>query len=104
MPNFDFIEDIDFRKSSELAYIAISELYLWNWLKLYNPPDNCFLFNLHQNLIEIEDKLFQNGDIHSGASFSIVMQNMKYIAIYGFENWKEYNMQNLIYPKIINNI
>jgi hypothetical protein len=96
--DFDFIEDLDFRNSFYLAYNIISELYLWNWLRLYKPPNNSFLFCNHQNLIEIEDKLFKSGDIHSGASFNVLMQNMKYISLHGFDMWKEQQLKNLIHP------
>ena len=66
---------------------AITKLDLWNWLAGFTPKrTEGWMFTTHPNIEKIssEMKLF---DAHSGASFAVTLQNMKYIAMVGWPSY-----------------
>lgn len=86
--DFGFIEDVDIRKSMEMAFISITELNFWECLSNYKPPKDSFIYDINNPyLIALEERLYQKGEIHSGASFALVMNAMYYIAKHGWNKW-----------------
>jgi hypothetical protein len=85
--DFSFVEDKDIRKSMEIAYESITELSFWDWLSTYRPPHNSFMYDINPYVVAIEERLTQKGEVHSGASFALVMNAMQYIARHGWDKW-----------------
>ncbi len=79
----------DYLKS---AHQTISRCELWNWLRNFEPQEGKgFMFSEGVSELErLKDELFKdpvNGG-HSGASYSITMRNMEYIAKNGYSAYK----------------
>ena len=95
--DFSFIVDEDVRRSLGLAMEVLDTLKLWKWLALYEMHNGSFVFDtdVDGNLKRIEDALFERGDVHSGASFAIVMNHMRIIARIGWEDYVIRNVDDL---------
>lgn len=69
------------------AYDAITQLNLWEWLRVFTPhPNEGFMFTNHPNLDMISEALQSDG--HSGGSFAATMRVMEMIAKSG--GWDAY--------------
>jgi hypothetical protein len=88
---FYFIRDSWERKMLENAYQAISELELWDWLKMYEPGERGFMCSDDDNILIISEKmqLLPNPPNHSGSSFGYIMRTMEYIAKTSLDKLKE---------------
>lgn len=92
---FEFVNSRMMKTVLEDAYLAVTEMELWEYLRdntfesftFYDGPNRA----LHQQLLEKADR----SGLHSGASFGITMRNMEKIAKFGFEHWKrEYRLHS----------
>ena len=88
---FDFISDSDERRMIENGYQAVSELELWEWLKMYEPDKYGFMFSSHENISHIGQKMQElpNYPNHSGSSFGHSMRILQYIAKAGLEKFRQ---------------
>jgi hypothetical protein len=86
----DFIDDNDIKRSLRIGIDALNELDLWDWLRSFTLCNEMFVMKSHENLDRIEKYMFDHDDIHSGASFSLIMRNLKMIANYGWTTFVEY--------------
>ena len=85
---FDFI-DISDRIMFTTAHFAISLLELWDYMKK-DPGDEGYMFSNDDEVARISDKILYLGyDGHSGASFGCVMRSMQFIAIHGYDSFRE---------------
>lgn len=83
---FDFIKNPRSRAAMEDAYNAITNLDMWDWIKLNPPPRHVgYMFWSDPNLDMISGKLTFK---HSGASFGCVMRQMQQISKHGLEQYK----------------
>lgn len=91
---FEFIRDTWERQMIENGYQSITELELWDWLKLYEPDDTRFMWSTHDNILIISEKMqsLPNPPNHSGSSFGHIMRIMEYIAKNGLEQFKNERM------------
>ena len=84
--SFDFITDESTRTMMETAYHAVNQLELWDYLRGHS---GSFMFSGNKNVDRIYEKIEEFGyEGHSGASFGITLQTIKYIADYGFQAFK----------------
>ena len=84
--NFDFIKNEDDRIMIETAYNAVNQLELWDYLRCHC---GSFMFSTNKNVDRIYNKIEELGYCgHSGASFGLTLQTIKYIADHGFEEFK----------------
>lgn len=85
---FEFIRDTWERQMIENGYQSITELELWDWLKLYEPDG--FMCSTNDNILIISEKMqsLPNPPNHSGSSFGHIMRIMEYIAKNGLEQFK----------------
>jgi len=81
---FEYIQNINDRKMLSSAYDAITITETWDFIK------NLYEFNNYPELNRIMHKIEELGYYgHSGISFIMVINSMKYIAIYGEKSFKE---------------
>ena len=67
-----------------------NRLQIWEWFRDENPPDNKgYMYWDHENVNAITQGLDNNN--HSGASFSMCMRQMQFIAKNSWEEWNEQN-------------
>lgn len=84
--NFDFITNRHDRIMIETAYQAVNQLEMWDCLRKHS---DSFMFSFDPRIERIYYKIEELGYYgHSGGSFGETLQNMKYIASYGFEDFK----------------
>jgi hypothetical protein len=84
--SFDFISDEFTRIMIETAYQAVNQLELWDYLRGHH---GSFMYSSNRNVEKIYRKIEELGYYgHSGASFGITLQMIKYIADHGFEAFK----------------
>jgi hypothetical protein len=84
--SFDFISDESTRTMIETAYHAVNHLELWDYLRRHQ---GSFMFSGNRNVDRIYRKIEELGYTgHSGASFGITLQTIKYIADHGFQAFK----------------
>lgn len=90
--SFDFIT----QEYSDGAYYrnahwAITQTEMWNWLHSFSLGEKeSFMFCTHPNLKIIEQKMYEQeiAHYHSGASFGITMRQMQYIAMHGYNAFR----------------
>jgi len=83
---FNFISETD-RIMYETAFIAITQLELWDFMK--NFSGESFMFSNQPEISQIHTKIKQVGyDGHSGGSFGFIMRIMQYIAINGIDQFQ----------------
>jgi hypothetical protein len=81
--NFDFISDESTRTMIETAYNAVNQLELWNYMQSHQ---GSFMFSGNRNVDRIYNRIEELGYTgHSGASFGITLQTIKFIADHGFQ-------------------
>ena len=85
---FDFISNPYNKEMIATAYEAIHQLELWQFMKTYNKGFECATDHQFYIIYEKIEELGYNG--HSGVSFSLTLNEMKKIADYGIEIYKEY--------------
>jgi hypothetical protein len=88
---FEFTDDWS-RSYFQSAHKAITRCELWDWLRNFEPEkDKGFMFTRDvPELDRLREELAKdpiNGG-HSGASYSITMRNMEYIAKNGYNAFK----------------
>lgn len=89
-----FIKDEDIRRSIKIGIDALNDLDLWEWLSgfsLYSDNET-FAMKNHENLDRIEEYMSDHGDIHSGASFGLIIRTLQMIAKYGWSTYVDYYM------------
>lgn len=91
--HIDFIADPDIRKSLKIGIDALNDLDLWEWLAATTLYNEMFVMINHPNLNKIEQYMSDHDDIHSGASFGLIMRNLKIISNYGWTIFVEYSTQ-----------
>jgi hypothetical protein len=70
----------------ETAYNAVNQLELWDYLQSHQ---GSFMFSGNRNVDRIYNKIEELGYTgHSGASFGITLQTIKYIADHGFQAFR----------------
>lgn len=63
------------------AYNTITNLDKWDFIKDYEPPQNCgFLFDNNNDIISIMNEINNDYPYHSGSSLACTMRIMKEIA------------------------
>jgi len=92
IPDLLFIDNKEHREMIGSAMWAITQLELWDWLKTSDVKS--FMFDNHKNIDLIGNKIMERYNGHSGSSFSYTMRMMVYIATNGFENFKQYIIDN----------
>lgn len=87
--DFSFIRSFWDRKMLTNAYNAIDRLEKWEWLRTVDIPFG-FTGLTDPVLDEITNEMAKEevGRDHSGCSFGITMQNMRYIARHSFETFR----------------
>lgn len=84
---FEFIDN-DYHIMYTTAHAAISQLELWDYMK---KDTESYMFSDDQEVNRIYAKIEQLGyNGHSGASFGCIMRAMQYIALNGYDKYKEY--------------
>lgn len=78
--------------SYQNMYNAITELKLWDFMKRDPPPNLGYSFWNTPEIRLISNAVDQDG--HSGASFSICMRKMQYIAKHGWKKFAELTSPN----------
>lgn len=90
--NFDFITSECDRIMIETAYQAVTQLEMWDYLHNHS---GSFMFSSNSKIERIYYKIEELGYYgHSGCSFGETLQYMKYIANYGFEDFKLNYLKN----------
>jgi len=89
---FDFINNPHNKQMIATAYEAIHQLELWQFMKDYNKGFQCVTDDKFNNIYEKIEELGYDG--HSGVSFVLTLNEMKKIADYGIEEYKEYYYNN----------
>ena len=88
---FKYIESQHSREMLQSAYLAITLLEMWNFLKEPVDENTGFQFCSDERVKQIYKKIEKLGYYgHSGYTFGTIMRHMKYIAEHGEE--KYYNM------------
>tara|TARA_B100001175_G_C19495376_1_gene634959 strand:- start:1382 stop:1630 length:249 start_codon:yes stop_codon:yes gene_type:complete len=65
----------------ESAFNAISQIEAWDFIKNYEPPENCgFMWDSNERVTEIMNKINELYGGHSGASMAWTMRMMQNIA------------------------
>ena len=85
---FDFISNPHNKEKIATAYEAIHQLELWQFMKNYNKGFECATDDHFCRIYEKIEELKYN--CHSGVSFALTLNEMKKIADYGTEKYKEY--------------
>jgi hypothetical protein len=88
---FEFIQSEFQRACLKSAHKAISTCELWDWLRLYIPPENKgFMWSSTPELDKINQELWKDpaNICHSGSSYGMVMRIMEYIAKNGYDKYK----------------
>lgn len=89
---FDFIPPENSVAYYRNAHWAITQTKMWDWLHSFSVSDKeGFMFCSHPNLKIIEEKMYEQ-DVahgHSGASFGFTMRQMEYIAIHGYDAFRQ---------------
>lgn len=94
--DFNFINIESRRLEISSAYNTITEMNKWDFLKNYNPDEECgFMFDQNEEINNIKTKINENYNGHSGCSLAITMRHMHEIAKYGIEYYK-----NTFYPQV----
>jgi hypothetical protein len=84
---FYFIKDENDKIMISTAFFAVNQLELWDYMQSHN---GSFMYSSNNNLDRIYKKIEDLGYCgHSGASFAMTLQNIKFIADYGFEEFKQ---------------
>jgi hypothetical protein len=84
--NFDFISDESTRTMIETAYNAVNQLELWDYMQSHQ---GSFMFSGNRNVDRIYNRIEELGYTgHSGASFGITLQTIKFIADHGFQAFR----------------
>ena len=90
---FLYIQSDYARKMLQNAWLAITQLKLWDYMKHYTPS---YMMSDDPEICIITKKMEELGyKGHSGFSFGWTMRNMQYIAQHGEENYME------IYTKLV---
>ena len=87
---FDCVEMNTERKMYTSAYNVIDRMEAWNILRDTDPGDNGFMFSKNPELKKIMKEIadmYVGG--HSGLSMGITMRVMQYIAINGYDKYRE---------------
>jgi hypothetical protein len=97
--NFNFISDASTRSMVSNGHEAITELELWEWMKCFEPADDeGFMWTTHPNIHKIRNKMesLPTDPCHSGASFSLTIKHLKFIAKHGIPKYREHFYGKLI--------
>jgi hypothetical protein len=85
--DFSFIKDTSRRADLEDAYTAVTMSNAWDFFRTAAPPeDTGYMFWDAPELIAI-GKNMKHSDLHSGASFALIMRAMQSIALVGWDAW-----------------
>lgn len=88
--DFAFIQDAGDRALFQNAWMAINLTESWSYMK--SEPNGGYMFSNDEQLKIIGNKMKELDSVlfglHSGASFSVTMRNMKYIAENGIEQFE----------------
>lgn len=90
--DFSFIMDADERHKIKNGCEALDNLGLWTWLSEYKPEDGLgFSFASHPNMYKISNCMesLPNPPRHSGFSFTSTMRQLRFIAKFGLQKYKE---------------
>jgi hypothetical protein len=88
---FIYIKDINTREMLSNAWLAITQLELWNYMKL---EVDSYMFSDDPKIMIITRQMEKLGyDNHTGYTFGFTMRTMQYIAKYGEEQYKT-NLNN----------
>lgn len=84
---FNHVENAQNRAFLQTAHFSITSCELWDWLRNNSNPRNGFLFASSPELDKISEELFKHtiNANHSGASYCIIMREMAFIAVNGYE-------------------
>lgn len=85
---FEFVKSNFKREFLKSAHKAISTCELWEWLRMYIPPENKgFMWSSTPELDQINNELWKDpiNENHSGSSYGMVMRSMEYIAKNGYD-------------------
>jgi hypothetical protein len=88
--DFAFIQDTDDRSLFQNAWMAINLTESWFYMKI--EPKDGYLFSNDEQLKIISNKMKELDSVrfgyHSGSSFASIMQNMRYIAENGIDQFE----------------
>ena len=70
------------RKMLTSAYDTITQMEMWDFIKNYEPPENCgFMFDKNPTVHNIMNKIAENYNYnHSGSSIAFTMRKMQEMA------------------------
>ena len=92
-PDFSFLCDIDY-DMIQSAYNTISRLEKWDYIRRYSPSNETgYIMDNDPTIKEIITAINDEYNCHSGASLGYTMRRMQYVASYGYENFKQKNLE-----------
>jgi len=89
---FDFVSDTLFRYYLFDAFAAVCKADAWEYLRYFEPEEGKgFMLTNNEMLTEINKYMDQG---HTGASYGITMRAIHYVAKHGYEEYKNYYLNN----------
>ena len=91
--NFECVDDEQSQMYFRSAYNSITQLELWGWVQRNNGP---FLLNRSHEMELLKARMAQDeiNSYHSGASYSLVLRQMEFIATEGYEKFRQFHLKN----------
>ena len=84
--DFSIIEDPNYRIMLKTAYDAIKEENAWEIIAK-DPGPGGFMYSEIPELEEVNKRISDTYDGHSGSSYGWTMRQMQYIAKYGWDDY-----------------